>query len=313
MNQCPTCGNSYRPDVAVCPNDGSRLTPAPRRAPPPTGPPPKPATPTPPAPRPAARSVDDIPGGLTERSSASSWIFALIACLLILGAYFVARQHLLGPEGEEDASAAEPQASADQDKKAKRKKSKKRKTRSEAADGEESYENYDWSQDYDETGIVLGDIFAERDEAPAEPARAAAPPPPYQPTADEYQPDGSYKPTARWSEPGAERDVVELDLSSGSSSAPLTEAQVRSVLSVRKLAPCYDPWVQKIPQMQGRVYLSFIVAPDGHVASVRITKSQLRSRVVEKCIVDRARTFRFPRADGDGRTKFETHFDFTNR
>lgn len=219
----------------------------------------------------------------------------------------------LNPPSQDGTEATLEDGEDTKNAKKRKKRRGKRKRRAASADGEErSFDDYDWEQDFVVDDRPLGDIRGEPEHVEYEEV-VMREPEPYEPKRNEYQPDGSYRPVAKFAEPGANSNVVEIDLSSASSSSPLDESQVKSVLNVRRLAPCYDRWVQKIPQMKGRVWMTFVVAGDGHVASVKITRSQLRSRVVEKCIVDRARRFSFPRSEGGQTTKFDTHFDFTNR
>ena len=310
MKTCPTCGNRYRPDVTECPNDGTSLAAGPTALAPPPAAPPRPASK--PVPAPAIRSYDDISAGLTEKTTAGSWIFALVACGLLIGGYLLARDHLLGEPEQESVEASGDDRTAKGDKK-KRQKRKRRAASGEARSNEQAYDDYDWEQDYEADDLVLGDVLSQRREEIVDERQPLREPPPYEPSRDEWQPSGAYRPTAKWSEPGANSNVVEIDLSAPSHASPLDESQVKQVLSVRKLAPCYDPWVQKIPQMRGRVHMTFVVAGDGHVASVTIDRSQLRSRVVERCLVHKARGFRFPAAAGGAKTRFDTHFDFTNR
>lgn len=314
MKACPKCGNKYRPDVEVCPNDGTALGGAAPPGPPPGsgGPPGPPRPASRPAPQPSAITYEGESRSLREGSSAGSWIFALVACLLLFGGFWWARGQLQGP-GEDDAATiadgSDDETKSDK-KKRKRSKRKRKKSGGSAATGNE-YADYDWEQDYADDNQIFGDVLSETEYVEEE-VEEAPPPPPYEPTKDEWQPMGSYSPVAKYgdtSPPG----VVEIDLGKTTAGSPMDEADVRAVLDVSRLMSCYHRWVQKIPGMRGRVWMTFAVAPDGRVKGVRITRSELRSRVVEECIVDAARKFRFPSA-ADGRTtRFDTHFSFTNR
>jgi len=95
----------------------------------------------------------------------------------------------------------------------------------------------------------------------------------------------------------------------GPASYPLAPSQIRSTLNVARLMPCYRDIAKKVPQMKGRVELEVQVEPDGRVSRVKVTRSALRSKMVEDCIVRKTRNTRFPSTDGR-RTKFDTHFDF---
>lgn len=221
--------------------------------------------------------------------------------------FYWARGQLLG--SDEDAPTVEQKDEASDGKRPRKRRGSKRRRRRAKAGQEKSYEDYDWTQDFEVDDRALGDVMSER-EPPPEYVEVVEPEP-YDPSPEEYQPDGRYRPTARYAEPGADDQVVQIDLTGGGS-GPLKPSQIEPRLSERRLAPCYDRWVNKIPQMKGRVWMDFVVAPDGHVSKVEITRSQLRSRVVEKCLVKRARRFHFPASDGRS-TRFDTHFDFTNR
>ena len=261
--------------------------------------------------------MSDWDEGLTEHSSAKSWIVALVAIGVIGVGFFFAREHILAAQGQPGPDGVSQDDGTKRKKKRKKRKRRRKGKRANTAAGanqvEEDYADYDWEQDFVEDDLVLGDIQSEPDEVIYEEVQERPPPPPYEPTREEWQASGSYTPKAGFAEPGANSNVTTIDLSSRSSNSPLDEVAIRKVLSVRALSPCYDRWVQKIPQMKGRVHMTFVIAGDGHVAAAKVTRSQLRSRVVEKCLVDRARRLRFPRSEGGAKTKFSTHFDFTNR
>ncbi len=319
MNVCPQCGNEYRDDVDRCPNDGSALGLAPPASPPPGPPPPAVSTappnvapPTGPKPRSAPLVLDDEP--LPSTSGAGTWIAATLVCLAMVAVFFWAREKMATPTADESAQLEELDAD-DDSKKAKRKKKRRspRKDRRGSAPAErgDEYADYDWEQDYEVDDLVLGDVRSEGELLPPEPTEAAPPPPPYEPTKEEWQADGSYRPTASWgSIPSS--GVTVLDLQGGGPTEGLDEGAVSRVLNARTVQSCYSRWVDKIPQMRGRVDLTVAVKPNGAVGGVRVTASQLRSRVVEKCIVARVRGLKFPPPANGQAARFDTHFDFTN-
>ena len=310
MKTCPKCGNKYRPDIDVCPNDGAQLS----------GVEPSPAPPPPRAakarPKPAAISYEGEARSLTDRSSAGSWLFALLACALLFAGFLWARSKLLAPEAAAGIAEAE-EAGQDAARKKKRKKGKRRRKKSRsngpgASSDSDEFAEYDWEQDYQDDNQVFGDVLSQTDYVEEEEVAPPEPEAPYEPTTKEWRPSGSYSPVAKFGNTSPP-NVVEIDLGKASVGSPMDEVDVRNVLDVRRLMPCYHRWVQKIPQMRGRVWMTFAVAPDGTVKGLRITRSELRSRVVEQCIVDSARRFRFPRASDGRTTRFDTHFNFTNR
>ncbi len=244
-----------------------------------------------------------------SESSVKAWIGVLIASLVLLGGYSVARDRLLGPS-EPEVEIEEVAADSTSKKRSKKKRTK-RKSRRNAAGEMEEYEEPTPAFVVDNR--EFRDIIAEGEaEAAAMENAPVIEEEPFIPPPEMYQPNGSYKPVASYAEPGAKSNVITLDLNSSGDSGPLDDAEVKKVLRVSALMPCYDEVVQKVPQMRGRVRMRFVVAADGHVMEATVLSSALRSRMVEQCIVDRARRWRFP-ASGGQKTRFTTHFDFSSR
>jgi hypothetical protein len=232
----------------------------------------------------------------------------LLASLVLLGAYGIARERLIGPgEVGDSIEVAEPDEKPA--KRSRRSKQKRRRSRSGQAIDDEPVPTFEVDD------RVFGDLIAEGERERAMQAQRELQPveDDFVPPPEMYQPDGPYSPVASYVEPGARDNVVTLDLSTkGGGTGLLDEAEVKRVLRVSALMPCYDEVVQKVPQMRGRVDMRFVVAPDGHVMEATITNSDLRSRQVEACIVQRAKKWRFP-ASGSRKTRFTTHFDFSSR
>lgn len=245
--------------------------------------------------------MSDFDEGLTDKASAKSWIFALTICLLMLGGFSWIKY---GPPEFFDTQSVEVADDEKPTAKTKKKKRKKRKKRTNKATGEVSWEN---SDDYDDPGIELGDVMD--DEETFVETTTRTPEPPYVPTKAEYQPHGSYAPTANYKESGASTsNATTLDMSTKGEASGLRDDQIRGVLSIGKLMACYETLASKIPEMKGNVSLKIIVEPDGHVSWVEFKKSELRSRVVEKCLVNRIKKLRFPRAQKP--TKFTQSYSF---
>ncbi len=76
------------------------------------------------------------------------------------------------------------------------------------------------------------------------------------------------------------------------------------------LMSCYGEELQYDETLAGKVDFEFAIAPDGHVAMVRVTRSTLRSKDAEDCFVEKARHWKFPKTNQDILTRFETDFTF---
>lgn len=61
---------------------------------------------------------------------------------------------------------------------------------------------------------------------------------------------------------------------------------------------CYELGLQKKPELKGRVLVDFIINGKGQVASQSVSSSSLRSSQVEKCMLSKIKTWKFPRPAG---------------
>jgi hypothetical protein len=128
-----------------------------------------------------------------------------------------------------------------------------------------------------------------------------------------------YKPSSQYIEEGADSDVTELSFDKGSdggANAPSTtifdEETVQAVMYDHQedLIGCYAKGLEQDETLKGDVVFHFRVAPDGHVAMVKITESGLRHKDTEDCLVDAARRWRFPKTGQASMAKFDTSFAF---
>ncbi len=249
-----------------------------------------------------------------EGNTWKTWVGVILICFGMAAGVLYLRPDLkerFFPSAPEEVTAASDAPTA---KKGKRKKS--RKTRKKSSRRSETDENTR-AQDDDEEFVddyvaedrfAVGDIFADDPDEP-EPT-VAAPEPAFVPPKEMWQPTGSYRPTARYIAPGASNDdVVEISMSGGPSS-PLTPGQISSTLSARTLMPCYDEIARKVPAMEGNVNFRIQVEGSGKPSKVEVTRSQLRSRQVESCMVEKIQRLRFPKSTGDRRTRFDIDFTF---
>ena len=127
----------------------------------------------------------------------------------------------------------------------------------------------------------------------------------------------SYEPTSEYIEPGADSDESAMEFGAAEDSAaqddtaPLDEIDVEEVIEAyhHELIACYAEGLER-QEMSGRVDFHFRLAPDGHVAMVKITQSELEDPSVEACFVESARRWQFPPTRRSTLMRFDTDFTF---
>lgn len=77
------------------------------------------------------------------------------------------------------------------------------------------------------------------------------------------------------------------------------------------LAQCYFSRVKKKKYVGGKIQLKYIVARDGTVKQVQMEQSDLGAWPIEKCLLDIARSMKFPKPKG-GEAHFSLPLDFTS-
>ncbi|HQL57894.1 MAG TPA: AgmX/PglI C-terminal domain-containing protein [Myxococcota bacterium] len=73
---------------------------------------------------------------------------------------------------------------------------------------------------------------------------------------------------------------------------------------------CYQSEVQRNPNLAGQKRAEWVILPTGKVASVKIGQTTLNSPAVEKCVVARIRSWRFPSPKGGGTARVSYPFTF---
>ena len=127
----------------------------------------------------------------------------------------------------------------------------------------------------------------------------------------------SYTPTSEWIEEGLDPDVTTFGFGGKEAPEPsgpeLSEYQIQQLTYQKQndLMGCYATGLQENEDLQGRVNFQFGIAPDGHVAMVKITNSTMASKTTEDCMVAQARTWKFPQTNRASLMKFDTDFTFT--
>ena len=249
-----------------------------------------------------------------DGNSWKTWAVIILICIGMAAGVLFLRPDLkerFFPSAPEEVAAASDSAPDD---KPVRKKSKKKRKKSAPRNPDNQEigsqdEDEEFVDDYvAEDRFAVGDIFADDPDEP-DPA-PTTPEPVFVPPKEMWQPDGTYRPTARYVAPGASNeDVVEISMTGGPSS-PLTPQQISGTLSTRVLMPCYDEVARKVPGMQGKVNFKLQIEGDGRPSRVEVTRSQLRSQQVESCMVGKIQRLKFPKSTGDRRTRFDIDFTF---
>lgn len=162
------------------------------------------------------------------------------------------------------------------------------------------------------TSNLAGTLPAFENEKPREHRTTDAPeePPPYA------------GPSSAYIEEGADSEILQFGFASETAALDtpddrkmprlMSDGNVQAVMSRNQndLIGCYGEELQNDETLAGKVDFEFAVAPDGHVAMVRVTNSTLRSKNAEDCFVEKARHWQFPRTNQDILTRFETDFTF---
>lgn len=129
---------------------------------------------------------------------------------------------------------------------------------------------------------------------------------------------GDYTPTSEWVEDGLDPNVTTFGFEGkGAVAEPsgpeLSEYQIQQLVYEKQndLMGCYASGLQENEDLKGKVDFRFGIAPDGHVAMVKVTSSSLADKGTEDCMVAKARSWSFPRTNRASLMKFDTDFTFT--
>lgn len=97
------------------------------------------------------------------------------------------------------------------------------------------------------------------------------------------------------------------------SDSALSRAAIRKVISANmaQAQACYREGLKKDPSLEGTVVVRLVVVASGAVANAEVAASTLGDAAVEKCLTDRARTWRFPEPRGGNITIITHPFTFS--
>jgi protein TonB len=96
-----------------------------------------------------------------------------------------------------------------------------------------------------------------------------------------------------------------LPSSIGCESGPPGEAAGRGVVEVvaahaADMKSCYDALLATHPATQGRVMARFAISPAGAVETSCLVRSSMNDAAIDRCVVDRVLTWKFPARDAGG-------------
>ncbi|MBK8014211.1 MAG: TonB family protein [Deltaproteobacteria bacterium] len=98
-----------------------------------------------------------------------------------------------------------------------------------------------------------------------------------------------------------ERDI---NISAGSPlvMGSLDKEIIRRVIKqhIAQIRYCYEKELVRAPGLFGKVATKFVISADGAVQSADVTESTLGNAEVERCVVSKIRTWRFPKPKGGG-------------
>lgn len=121
-----------------------------------------------------------------------------------------------------------------------------------------------------------------------------------------------YKPTSRWVADGVDPDVATFELSNTAEHSNVdVDTLVASFVQEHysDLMPCYAKALE-VSDVSGRLDMRFGVLPDGSIALVEVTASELRDPELEDCAVSRARQWHLRPTGSEIMVKFDADFTF---
>lgn len=81
----------------------------------------------------------------------------------------------------------------------------------------------------------------------------------------------------------------------------LDQDQIKAVINRNQgqITYCYERGLQAKPTIGGRVAISFIIGTNGRVTTAKVAETSLGSKMVENCMVQRLKSWKFPRPVGN--------------
>ena len=80
----------------------------------------------------------------------------------------------------------------------------------------------------------------------------------------------------------------------------------------REIVACYETELQKVPDLQGRIDVEFVIGPDGAVGGTKLKASTMKNEAVHACVQRRVKQWRFPEPKGGGTVRVSYPWIFTS-
>ena len=80
----------------------------------------------------------------------------------------------------------------------------------------------------------------------------------------------------------------------------------------REIVACYETELQKLPELQGRIDVEFVIGPDGAVGGTKLKASTMKNEAVHACVQRRVKQWRFPEPKGGGTVRVSYPWIFTS-
>jgi hypothetical protein len=95
----------------------------------------------------------------------------------------------------------------------------------------------------------------------------------------------------------------------------LTKEQIQQTIqkNIGSVMKCYEDELTSKPDLKGRVQLAFDIEVDGKILKSSIAKTTLNNQKVESCIVERSKTWIFPKPTGDKSVHVEYPFELRKK
>lgn len=93
----------------------------------------------------------------------------------------------------------------------------------------------------------------------------------------------------------------------------LDRDQIQAVINrnIGQITYCYEKGLQGQPNIGGRVAIDFVIGTNGRVNTAKVAQTSLGSRVVENCMVQKLRSWKFPKPVGNVQVDVLYPFELT--